>query len=62
MAADKGVSEATFKSLAEHFNPRKIVELTITAGFYAAAARVTRALDVKLEPGAGDEKSAYGKC
>ena len=62
MASDKGVSDATFKSLAEHFRPQEIVELTITAGFYAAAARVTRALEVQLEKGAGDEKNAYGKC
>jgi AhpD family alkylhydroperoxidase len=62
MAGDKGVSDATFKSLAQHFNPREIVELTITAGFYGAAARVTKALDVQLEKGAGDENNAYGKC
>ena len=62
IAAEKGVSDATFKSLTEHFGTQEIVELTITAGFYAASSRVTRALDVQLEKGAGQESNAYGKC
>jgi alkylhydroperoxidase family enzyme len=62
MAAEKGVSEATFAALSKFFNPKEIVELTISAGFYAAAARVTKALEVQLEKGAGLETNAYGQC
>jgi alkylhydroperoxidase family enzyme len=32
---------------------QEIVELTMTAGFYMAAATVTRALEVQLEDNAG---------
>jgi alkylhydroperoxidase family enzyme len=62
MAAQKGVSEATFTQLSKFFSTQEIVELTITAGFYTAASRVTKALDVRLEPGAGQESAQYGRC
>ncbi|MCW5774058.1 MAG: carboxymuconolactone decarboxylase family protein [Rhodospirillaceae bacterium] len=60
MASDAGVDDATFAAMRKHFSPQEIVELTVTAGFYSAASRVTRALGIKLEPNAG--KTAYGKC
>jgi alkylhydroperoxidase family enzyme len=62
MAAEKGVSDATFAALSKFFNPKEVVELTISAGFYAAAARVTKALEVQLEKTAGLETNAYGQC
>ncbi|MEA2879253.1 MAG: hypothetical protein QOF14_4449 [Hyphomicrobiales bacterium] len=62
VAAEKGVSDAAFQALAQFFNPQEIVELTITAGFYTAASRITKALDIKIEKGAGQAVSAYGKC
>jgi alkylhydroperoxidase family enzyme len=62
VAAEKGVSDAAFQTLAQFFNPQEIVELTITVGFYTAASRITKALDIKIEKGAGQAAGAYGKC
>ncbi len=60
MASAGGVDDATFAALKRFYSPQEIVELTVTAAFYAAAAQVTRSLGVKLEKNAGT--SAYGKC
>ncbi len=60
MASAKGVDDATFAELRKHCNDQEIVELTVTSAFYGAVAQITRALDVKLEPNAG--QTAYGAC
>lgn len=62
VAAEKGVSDAVFSELSKFFKPQEIVELTMTAGFYTAAVRVTKALDIQLEKQAGQETNAYGRC
>jgi len=59
-ASADGVDDATFAALKRFYSPQEIVELTVTAAFYAAAAQVTRSLGVKLEKNAGT--SGYGKC
>lgn len=60
MASPKGVDDATFAGLKKYFNDQEIVELTVTSAFYGAVAQITRALNVKLEPNAG--QTAYGAC
>jgi alkylhydroperoxidase family enzyme len=60
MVSSKGVDDAVFRELQKYFNDQEIVELTITSAFYGAVAQITRALDVKLEPNAG--QTAYGIC
>ena len=60
MVSRGGVDDATFAALKTHFNDQEIVELTVTSAFYGAVSQVTRALDVKLEPNAG--QTAYGAC
>jgi alkylhydroperoxidase family enzyme len=49
------VSDRTFDALAQHFDEQEIVELTITGAFYSAAAIVTRALRIRIEPDLGDD-------
>jgi alkylhydroperoxidase family enzyme len=60
MVSPKGVDDAVFAELRKHFNDQEIVELTVTSAFYGAVAQITRALNVKLEPEAG--QTAYGTC
>jgi alkylhydroperoxidase family enzyme len=48
-----GVSDETFARLAAEFDAQEIVELTVTAGFYTAAAAVTKALAIQPEGNAG---------
>jgi len=57
MALSCGVSAAHLK---KYFNDQEVVELTVTSAFYGAVAQITRALNVKLEPNAG--QTAYGAC
>jgi alkylhydroperoxidase family enzyme len=45
------VGDGAFAAVRRPFTPAEIVELTLTAGFYAGVARVLRALQVDLEPG-----------
>lgn len=45
------VGDGAFAAVRRLFTPAEIVELTLTAGFYAGVARVLRALQVDLEPG-----------
>jgi alkylhydroperoxidase family enzyme len=59
MADGAGVSDDTFAGLAAEFDPQEIVELTVTAGFYRAAAAVTQALEIQPEDNAG--QTSYGK-
>jgi alkylhydroperoxidase family enzyme len=49
------VADGVFDEVRRRFSPAEIVELTLTAGFYAGVARVLRALRVDLEPGYGEE-------
>lgn len=54
LASPDSVDDETFDALAKHYNPQEIVELTMTANFYTAAARLTNAL--KVRPDADIEK------
>ena len=60
LASPDSVDEETFNNIQNFFNAREIVELTITANFYTAAARNTNALHVQKDPDSG--QSRYGKC
>ena len=60
MASPDGVDDATFAAMQKHFSAQEIVELTVTAAFYGMVSQITRSLDVKLEPNAG--QTAYGAC
>jgi alkylhydroperoxidase family enzyme len=60
MGSPGGVDEATFAALKQYFNDAEIVELTVTSAFYGMVSQITRSLDVKLEPNAG--QTAYGTC
>jgi alkylhydroperoxidase family enzyme len=37
-SALKGIADATFKALAEHFSPRQITDINITSGYYLMIA------------------------
>lgn len=43
------VTDEDFALLAEHFKPSEIIELALTAGFYAMVPRVLNALKVPIE-------------
>jgi alkylhydroperoxidase family enzyme len=45
----KGVDSATFEEMARHFTTTEMLELTITATFYTAAAMMTNAFDLQSE-------------
>jgi len=60
MGSRTGVDDATFAALKRHFTDAEIVELTVTSAFYGMVSQITRSLDVKLEPNAG--QTAYGAC
>jgi alkylhydroperoxidase family enzyme len=45
------VPDTTFAEVRRLFEPPEVIELTLTATFYANVARVLRALQVDLEPG-----------
>jgi 4-carboxymuconolactone decarboxylase len=47
MAGD--VSDEVFADVKKHFNPSEIIELTLTAGFYAMVPRFLNALRVPIE-------------
>ncbi|TAK35693.1 MAG: carboxymuconolactone decarboxylase family protein [Chloroflexota bacterium] len=47
------VSDATFANLRNYFDETEIVELTVSIGFWRAAAHLLVALEVDLEEGAG---------
>jgi alkylhydroperoxidase family enzyme len=57
-----GPTDAEFDTMKKYFSDREIVELTLTATTYAGTAMFTRAMRTPLEPSAGDENNAYGKC
>jgi alkylhydroperoxidase family enzyme len=43
------VSDDVYAGLAKHFAPSEIIELALTAGFYAMVPRVLNALKVPIE-------------
>ena len=43
------VSDEDFAELAKHFSSSEIIELALTAGFYAMVPRVLNALKVPIE-------------
>ena len=55
MMGPDSVDDATFATLARHFSPREIVELTMTVSFYNSTVMNTRALRVPME-----ENSEHG--
>lgn len=61
MATPAGPDAASAAAMARSFDPHAIVEITLTAGFYAMSARTTKALDVKPEPPA-PATGGYGAC
>jgi alkylhydroperoxidase family enzyme len=60
MGSKGGVDDTTFAALKRYFTDAEIVELTVTSAFYGMVSQITRSLDVKLEPNAG--QTAYGAC
>ena len=61
MATREGPGDAEYRALAAILSPRETVELTLTAAFYAASARTTKALGVAPDPAAASV-SRYGAC
>ncbi|MHB8576816.1 MAG: carboxymuconolactone decarboxylase family protein [Dehalococcoidia bacterium] len=51
LTRDVKVKDATFTELKRHFDERRILELTMTIGFYNCVARVLQGLAIDLEPG-----------
>jgi 4-carboxymuconolactone decarboxylase len=47
MTLDLEVKDETFGTLADHFQPGELVELTLTAAFYSCVARVLDALRIE---------------
>ena len=43
------VPDDVYKDLAKHFSPSEIIELALTAGFYAMVPRILNALKVPIE-------------
>lgn len=50
-ALGEGATAETMRSLAARFSNEEIVELVVTAGFYAGVARIVNSLAVPVEPG-----------
>jgi len=61
MATRGGPDADAYAALARSFDPREVVELTLTAAFYAASARTTKALGVVPDRAAASA-SHYGAC
>jgi AhpD family alkylhydroperoxidase len=49
IAAGGDVDDATWAAVAEHFDPRGLVELVLTASFYSCVGRVLKALRIPLD-------------
>jgi alkylhydroperoxidase family enzyme len=54
------VDDLTYDQFAKFFNPREIVELTISISTYTSTALFTKAL--KIEPETDGRRAAPGKC
>jgi len=50
-----GVSEEAMRQARQHFDPREIVEILLTMGFYSMMARLTESTRVELDVGGGPE-------
>ncbi len=59
-ATRDGPSAESYATLSHYFDPHGVVQITLTAAFYTASARTTRALGVR--PEATRQASAYGGC
>jgi len=44
------ISDATWKTLAAHYEPAQLVELLFTVGQYTTLSMLTNALNIRLEP------------
>jgi AhpD family alkylhydroperoxidase len=44
------VDDAAYEDLARRFSPQEIIELTLTAAFYANVSRVLQALQIEIDP------------
>ncbi|WAS93137.1 carboxymuconolactone decarboxylase family protein [Nannocystis punicea] len=53
MTENVKVSASTFQSLAQHLNPRCLMELALAVGMYGMLARIMETFEVELEPTAG---------
>ena len=53
MTRDIVVGDEVFAQVAQHFDQRQLVELTVLIGTYNMNARVLQALELDLEPAAG---------
>lgn len=60
MATADGPDAASYDAMAKFFDPHAVVEITLTAGFYAMSGRTTKALAVRPEPQAAT--GGYGAC
>ena len=61
MATTDGPDPASYDAMAKLFDPHAIVEITLTAGFYAMSARTTKALAIRPQPSPGTA-GGYGAC
>lgn len=59
MTSPDGVDDATYQAVATILPPREMVEITLSAAFYAMVAHFTRALRVPLDSDDGAER--YGQ-
>ena len=59
VATPAGPTDESYAALSHYFDPHAVVQITLTAGFYAMSARTTRALGVLPERPTG---SGYGAC
>jgi alkylhydroperoxidase family enzyme len=50
-ALGAGATETTMRELATHFSKQEIIELVVTAGYYAGVSRIINSLAVPLEDG-----------
>ena len=50
-----GVTEEAMQLARQHFDPREIVEILLTVGFYSMMARLTESTRVELDIDGGSE-------
>ncbi len=60
MAHGGDVDDATYATLAQHFSPQQIVEITMTVGSYYANGLLTKALRIETEQ--DGRLTVAGKC
>jgi alkylhydroperoxidase family enzyme len=52
---DVKASDASFRELQKHFDPRRIMELILTIGYYMIIARVTETTDIDIDGPVGTQ-------